>query len=139
VLARAEELESVRRRANFAAELGEHFPGDFELFGFALCPLLCGRLQTVVGIRNISGGRFGEAWTGERRLEEALCFGQFCQEDFLPGNTAKLADQAELGEGPDEPLGGVELPRLHAVAVIVLKLVMIVMVALAEGNDRHKP
>ena len=34
---------------------------------------------------------------------------------------------------------GIELPRLHAVSIIVLKLVMIVVVALAEGDDRHDP
>ena len=109
------------------------------MFGFALCPLLCGRLQAVVSVCDVSGSRIGEAWSGECRLEQALCFGEFCKEDFLPGNTAQFADQAELGEGPDEPLRGIELPRLHAVAVIVLKLVMIVMVALAEGDDRHEP
>ena len=138
-VAGAEQLKGARCGANFVAELGEHFASDFELLRFALCPFLRGRLQTVVSVGDVSGSRLVEAWPGECCLEQALRFGQLCKEDFLLGNTAKFADQAEPGEGPDEPFRRVDLPRLHAVAVIVLKLVMIVVVPLAEGHDRHQP
>ena len=106
---------------------------------FALSPILRGGLQTVVSVCNVSGSRLVEAWPGECCLEPALRFGELCKEDSLLGNAAQFADQAETGEGPDQPLGRVDLPGLHAVAVIVLKLVMIVVVPLAEGHDRHQP
>ncbi len=51
----------------------------------------------------------------------------------------RLLARPSFVKGPDAPLGGVELPRLHAVAVIVLKLVVIVVVPLAEGHQRHDP
>ena len=69
----------------------------------------------------------------------ALGLAKLREEDGVGGDLAEIAGEAELIEGPDDPLGGIELPGLHAVAVIVLKLVVIIVVALAEGDEGHDP
>jgi hypothetical protein len=51
----------------------------------------------------------------------------------------ELRGKAEFRQSPNDPLGRIELPWLHAVAVIVLKLVVIVVVAFAKGEDSHEP
>src|SRR5260370_34613985 len=53
-------------------------------------------------------------------------------------NAAETAGQSELRQSPDQPFGRIPLPRLHAVAVIVLKFVMIIVLALAESEYRHQ-
>src|SRR5260370_3497261 len=53
-------------------------------------------------------------------------------------NAAETARQSELRQSPDQPFGRVPLPRLHAVAVIVLKFVMIIVIAFAESEYRHQ-
>src|SRR5260370_6957988 len=53
-------------------------------------------------------------------------------------NAAETAGQSELRQSPDQPFGRIPLPRLHAVAVIVLKFVMIIVIALAESEYRHQ-
>src|SRR5206468_12336063 len=57
------------------------------------------------------------------------CFGR---------NAAETAGQSELRQSPDQPFGRVPLPRLHAVAVIVLKFVVIIVIAFAESEYRHQ-
>ena len=79
--ARAKQLKGARCSTNLVPELGEHFAGDFELLGFALGPLLCRFLQTVVSSGDVGGGCIGEAWAGQRRFKLALSFGEFRQED----------------------------------------------------------
>ena len=54
------------------------------------------------------------------------------------GHAAKTGRQSELRENPDQPLGWVPLPRFHAIAIIVLKFVMIIVIALAKGKQRHE-
>jgi hypothetical protein len=71
-------------------------------------------------------------------VSAAAGFAHFGKEHLAVGDAAEIAGQAEAGEDPDRPLGGVEVPRLHAVAVVVLELVMVVVVALAEGEERHQ-
>jgi hypothetical protein len=134
-----EQLKGAGGGANFVAKFGEHFASDFELLRFALRPMLRGGLQTMVSVCNVSGSCRVEAWPGECCLKPALRFGELCKEDFFLGDAAQFADQTETGEGPDQPFGRVDLPRLHAVAIIMLKLVVIIMVPLAEGHDRHEP
>ena len=110
-----------------------------ELSCLALCPLLSGFSQTMVNVRDVSGGGFGEAGMGESCLESTLCFGELCQYDLFRGNSAKLADQAKLRQGPDDPFGRIDLPGLDSVPVVMLKLVVIVMIPFAEGNDCEEP
>src|SRR5262249_32362574 len=45
----------------------------------------------------------------------------------------------QFGESPYQPLRRINLPWLDAISVIVLKLVMKVMVSLAQGNNSHQP
>ena len=45
--------------------------------------------------------------------------------------------KTHLRKSPDDPFGRIEVPWFHAVAVIVLKLMVIVMITFAEGNERH--
>src|ERR1700730_756030 len=93
----------------------------------------------MVSARDVSGRGIGEAGSGQCCLEQALRFSELCKEDLLSGNTSEFGDKADLREDPDKPLCGVELPRLDAISIVVLKLVMIVMVDFAEGDDRHQP
>ncbi len=58
-----------------------------------------------------------------------------CEQNFVGGHPAEFAGKAEFGEGPNDPFGGVKLPRFNAVSVIVLELVVVVMVALAESEQ----
>ena len=67
----------------------------------------------------------------------ATRFTHFCEQDFFIRYTPQVAGKAELGEHPDHPFGGVKLPRLDAVAVVVLERVVVVVVALATGEDSH--
>jgi hypothetical protein len=76
-----------------------------ELSCFALCPLLSGFSQTMVSVRDVRSGGFSEAGIGKRCLESALRFGEFCQYDLFRGNSAKLADEANLGQNPDSVEG----------------------------------
>ena len=82
-LAQARQPEGVRGDTNFVAEAGEHFASHFELPCFALCPLLSGFSQTMVNIRDVSGGGVREAGVGECCLESTLRFGELCQHDLL--------------------------------------------------------
>src|ERR1700737_2512065 len=50
-------------------------------------------------------------------------------------HAAETARQSELRQSPDQPFGRVPLPRLYAVAVVVLKFVMIIVIALAESEQ----
>ena len=56
---------------------------------------------------------------------------------FRP-HAAQTARQSDLGETPNQPFGWVPLPRLHSITIIVLKLVVIIMVAFAQGKQRHE-
>src|SRR6476469_10039125 len=51
---------------------------------------------------------------------------------------AQTARQSDLGESPNQPFRRVPLPWLHSVTIIVLKLVVIIMVAFAQGKQRHE-
>src|ERR1700745_4310126 len=53
-------------------------------------------------------------------------------------NAPQTAGQSELRQSPDQPFGRIPLPRLHAVAVIVLKFVVIIVIAFAESEYRHQ-
>ena len=91
----------------------------------------------MAGALDKRGGGVGKSGIGEIGLETQLRFGELGKENLFRGNPAKFLGEVELRQSPDDPLRRVELPRFHAIAVIVLKLVMKVMVALAQGNDRH--
>ena len=66
-----------------------------------------------------------------------LCLVHFRKENFFVRHAAEVADQAKFFQGPDGPLGRVEIRALHAIAVVVLELVVIIVVALAEGEESH--
>src|SRR5437867_8252049 len=121
---RAGKPDRARCGTNFVAKLAQHCASHFELFGLSLRQLLRDCLQMVAGIPHESGSSIIKRRAGEHRLKPALRFGEFCKDNFLRRNTAELADEAEFGESPDHPLGGIDLPWLHPVAVVVLKLVV---------------
>src|ERR1700745_1129497 len=86
-----------------------------------------------------SGGGLGQSGAVQVGLKPVLGFGQFGKNNFFGRNTAQLSSEAEFGQRPDQPLCRVDLPRLYAVAVVMLKFVMIIMVPFAQGHDRHEP
>lgn len=55
--------------------------------------------------------------------------------DFIGAELLEVVGEAELLHGPDEPLGGVILVPLNGIAVVGWKLVVEVVVALAEGDQ----
>ena len=71
-------------------------------------------------------------------LELTLVLAHLGFDDALFGHGAQVADEADFFQNPDRPFGGIELPGFHAVAVVVLKLVVKIVIALAEGEDGHE-
>src|SRR6266705_45447 len=51
-----------------------------------------------------------------------------------PGNALEIPGQAGPAHEGDEPLRGIPLPRAHAIAVVVRKHMMKIMVPLAVGE-----
>ena len=119
--------------------MSQCFAADLDLLGLIVIPCLReggeagadGHEDAVI----LNGGGGG----GDFDLEGALGLAKLGEEDGLGGDLAEIAGEAAFIEGPDDPLGGIELPGLHAVAVVVLELVVIIMVALAEGDQGHDP
>src|SRR6267154_6159561 len=77
-----------------------------------------------------------------RRFSSLACH-CFSHVRFARGNqfglrAAQTARQSDLGETPNQPFRWVPLPWLHSVTIIVLKLVVIIMVAFAEGKQSHE-
>src|SRR5262245_38361722 len=103
----------------------------FPIGGGQVQPLLCGMKHPL----NRFGDRGGCAF--ELRGELLLPLSDFCQEDRFLRHEPELADQSDLAQQPDAPLGRIELPRFHTVAVIVLKGVVKVVVTLAEREPRQ--
>jgi hypothetical protein len=95
----------------------------FELPCLPLCPLLSGLSQTILGIGDVTSGGVWETGVGEGCLESTLRFGEFCQYDLFRGNSAKLADEANLRQNPDDPFRRIDLPGFHSVPIVMLKLV----------------
>ena len=75
----------------------------------------------------------------ETQGHAALLLADLRHRDGFIRHTAQFGDEPEFFQCANRPLGGVKLPWLHAVAVVVLKLVVEVVVALAKGEQRHQP
>src|ERR1044072_1740662 len=60
------------------------------------------------------------------------------QENLVLGDAPEVAGETDFRQRPDDPFGGIEVPRFHTVAVVVLKLVVIVVITLAEREDRQE-
>src|SRR5438128_2520824 len=56
----------------------------------------------------------------------------------LAGCAPEAADQSNSGEQPDDPFRRIPLPRFYAVAIIVLKFVVIVVIAFPESEQCHE-
>ncbi len=129
------------QQPQFLAQMGEGLAADFDLLDLVVIPGLgeSGKAgpdrEEQAGILHGSGGGCG----GDFVLEGALGLAKLREEDGVRGDLPEIAGEAQFVEGPDGPLGGIELPRLYAVAVIVLKLVVIIVIALAEGDQSHDP
>jgi hypothetical protein len=53
-------------------------------------------------------------------------------------DSAQTTRQAELRQNPDQPFRRIPLPRLHAITIVVLKFVVIIVIAFAEGEQRQE-
>src|SRR2546430_1028321 len=71
------------------------------------------------------------------RFQLPLFFRYFPQQNFFDGNTAQLDDKSQPVQQPDGPFGGIKLPGLHSIAVVALKLVVKIVVTLAESKQGH--
>src|SRR6202040_1682109 len=132
-LALAQPAKNSRCGANLIAERGEFFASHFKLLALSLSPLLRGCLEATVSTGDARRGGLGESGAGEMRLQPALNFRQFRKDNSLCRNAAQLSDEPDFRQCPNNPFCRVELPGLHAVAVVILKFMMIVMVTLAHG------
>ena len=56
----------------------------------------------------------------------------------LAGCAPEVADEPNSGEQPDDPFRRIPLPRFYAVAIIVLKFVVIVVIAFPESEQCHQ-
>src|SRR5262249_54374173 len=59
--------------------------------------------------------------------------------NFLRRSAPKIAGEAEFRERPNDPFGWIDIPEAHAVAIVVLKFVMIVVIAFPQREQREKP
>ena len=66
------------------------------------------------------------------RVVPVIGSGNLSTENRLGRHTPQLLGQAHFGQCPDDPLRRIKLPGLYAIAIVVRKLMVIVMVALAE-------
>lgn len=73
-----------------------------------------------------------------RRRSGLLLLTRFSFGNLFGRYATEIVSKTELVQTPDDPLGGVIVPALHAIAVVVLKLVMIVVIPLTEGDQRHE-
>ena len=53
-------------------------------------------------------------------------------------DAAQIFRDAHRRKKPDDPLGRIEVPRLYAIPVVMLELVVVVMISLAESDERHE-
>lgn len=106
------------------------------VFHHDVLPLLEGLLQFHAGRRQ--GSReFLDGFDGTPQ-ETPLALGNHGLDDFFVRNGAQIRGQPYLIQQPDRPFGGIELPFANSIAVVVLKFVVVVVVAFAEGADRHE-
>ena len=59
-------------------------------------------------------------------------------EDFFLWHGAEIANEPAFIEEPDRPLRDIDLPWFYAIAVVVLKLVMVIVIPLTEGQYGHE-
>src|SRR3954466_163646 len=76
---------------------------------------------------------------GQTGVEPASGLGELKQQHLIFRSTAKSPSEPELFQGPDAPLRRVPMPPPHAIAVVMLELVVVVMIALAERKNCHQP
>ncbi len=118
----------------FAGKLDAAGDGFFEL-------MVIGRKlfdQLVDDIGSALGGAVRLlAQFGKLFLRLAAGFAHLGEENATVWHAAEAIDEAELGERPDGPLARIPLPWLHAIAVVVLELVVIVVIAFAESEEGH--
>jgi len=131
--------------ADIAAQCLPFAAGDLFLRGFGFAVLGEESLPANDGVVDLAAGfldQFVDRIRGraglELSLKKAFLFGDLSLEDFLLGHGAQALDESDSREHPDRPLGGVPLPWLHAIAVVVLELVVEIMVALTKREQCHE-
>ena len=50
-------------------------------------------------------------------------------------DAAQIVNESKFRKRPDKPFGRIKLPRLYAIAVVVLKFVVIVVITFAHGEE----
>jgi hypothetical protein len=133
--------------AKFALQFGEFLTGSFDLaidgagmFGLDLFPMSEGLLEPELsrvkpGTDGLGDGmRPGIQGGGET----PLLFGDFGQEDSFLRDTTEVLGEAEAMKDPDGPFGGIELPRFHSVAVVMLEGMVKVVITFAEREEGHQ-
>src|ERR1700674_721991 len=58
--------------------------------------------------------------------------------DLFGGDPAQVLREPQFRERPDDPLGRIELPWLHPIAIVMLKLMVIVMITFAESEESEE-
>ncbi len=86
-------------------------------------------LQRFLGVSRTSA---------QLRGDLAMLFGRLCEDNFVVRHTPELPHERKLVEQPDAPFGGIELPGLYPIAIVVLKLVMEVVITFTESEPGHE-
>src|SRR4051794_36770236 len=140
------EAKICGRGFELAPEFMQSIPRGFDLplrgasiLGFADFPGFGGMLEALVGALEHPMLFDGNSALFNGQFEHAVLFRDFSEHDLFRGDAAQIGGEAQLAEQPNGPLGRVELPRFHAVAVVVLKFMMIIVIAFAEGEEGHNP
>ena len=127
------------QKTEFLAKMREGLAADFDFFGLIVVPCLRkggkARPNGDEQAAFLAGARGG----GNFCFQRALGFAKLGKKDGLGGYLPEISGETQFIEDPNDPLGGIELPRFDPVAVVVLKFVVIVMVPLAECDERHDP
>ena len=105
---------------------------EFMVIGRKLFDQLVDDIGSALGGTRAVSTQFGKLF-----LRLATRFPHLGEENATVRHAAEAIDETELGERPDSPLARIPLPWLHAVAVVVLELVVIVVVAFTEGKECH--
>ena len=124
-------LPRVHRFAGKLDAVGDGF-FEFMVIGRKLFDQLVDDIGSALGGTRAVSTQFGKLF-----LRLATRFPHLGEEDATVRHAAEAIDETELGERPDCPLARIPLPWLHAVAVVVLELVVIVVIAFAEGEEGH--
>ena len=94
------------------------------------------RLETSAGCNPKGKGASSCNWAAfTQRAGDSLSNFSLRRSNLIRGSAAQTSDKSQLRKHPDDPLGGIDLPWLDSIAIVILKLVVIVVITFAESEE----